>query len=87
MPGMPGSATQAIPWPIPAEVERGNSRPDWLSSVYRCLSQRVYLLEDAIMKLASEGHRWQDLSQEDHNFLYEMVVFAILSALIVVFLG
>lgn len=39
------------------------------------------------MKLASEGHRWQDLSQEDHNFLYEMVVFAILSALIVVFLG
>jgi hypothetical protein len=39
------------------------------------------------MKLQTEGHRWQDLSQDDRNFLYELAVSAIASAAIVVLLG
>ena len=39
------------------------------------------------MKLQTEGHRWQDLSQADRNFLYEMGVSAIAAAAIVILLG
>jgi hypothetical protein len=39
--------------------------------------------EEAIMKIASEGHRWRDLSDEDHNFLYELGIFALISLIIV----
>ncbi len=35
------------------------------------------------MKLASEGHRWQDLPRDDRNFLYELGVSAVVSLLIV----
>ncbi len=35
------------------------------------------------MKIASEGHRWRDLSDEDHNFRYELGVLALISLILV----
>lgn len=39
------------------------------------------------MKLFTPGHRWQDLPQQDRNFMYELGVSAVASAIIVVLLG
>ncbi len=39
------------------------------------------------MKLLTPGHRWQDLSKQDRNFLYELGVSAVAAAAIVVLLG
>ncbi len=35
------------------------------------------------MKLLTPGHRWKDLPKEDRNFLYELGVSAVASAIIV----
>jgi hypothetical protein len=39
------------------------------------------------MKMQTEGHGWQDLSQKDRNFFYEMGVSAIAAAAIVLLFG